>query len=240
MTATKWIASIAGLVVLCGAPRLSAQESRPLFGVDSASAEVINAWDMQTTYDLAQWQLGLNGYRYLVFGTLISGVHVPNGAKITTIVIEGCDDSAVGGVVFGLYRSTSAGTDILATADTGTPSTPGCSVFAADLTVPETADYDAYRYWIAGGNQTSDGMTTVGAVHVLYQLQVSPPPGTPTFNDVPTSDPAFQFVEALVDSGITAGCGNGNFCPDAPLTRRQMAVFLAKALGLHWPVSNVF
>ena len=44
-----------------------------------------------------------------------------------------------------------------------------------------------------------------------------------------------EFVEALVASGITAGCGNGNFCPDAPLTRGQMAVFLSKALGLHWP-----
>ena len=32
-----------------------------------------------------------------------------------------------------------------------------------------------------------------------------------------------------------AGCGSGNFCPDSPLTRRQMAVFLSKALGLHWP-----
>jgi hypothetical protein len=34
---------------------------------------------------------------------------------------------------------------------------------------------------------------------------------------------------------VTGGCGNGNYCPDAPLTRGQMAVFLAKALGLHWP-----
>jgi hypothetical protein len=56
---------------------------------------------------------------------------------------------------------------------------------------------------------------------------------------VPTNHPFFQFVEALAASGITAGCGNGNFCPDAPLTRGQMAVFLSKALGLHWPVESV-
>lgn len=42
------------------------------------------------------------------------------------------------------------------------------------------------------------------------------------------------FAGMLVASGITAGCGNGNFCPDAPLTRRQMAAFFAKALGLYW------
>ncbi len=51
---------------------------------------------------------------------------------------------------------------------------------------------------------------------------------------MPASDGAYSFIEALVASGVTAGCGNGNYCPDAPLTRRQMAVFLSKALGLHW------
>ncbi len=72
-------------------------------------------------------------------------------------------------------------------------------------------------------------------VDVRWQRQISPAPAVPTFNDVPTSDAAFAFVEALAASGITAGCGAGNFCPDAPLTRRQMAVFLSKALGPHWP-----
>ncbi len=48
-------------------------------------------------------------------------------------------------------------------------------------------------------------------------------------------DFGFQYVEALVASGITGGCGSGSYCPDNPVTRRQMAIFLAKALGLHWP-----
>jgi hypothetical protein len=52
---------------------------------------------------------------------------------------------------------------------------------------------------------------------------------------VPVGHPQLQFVEALVAAGITAGCGGGNFCPDAPVTRGQMAVFLAAALGLHFP-----
>ena len=85
-----------------------------------------------------------------------------------------------------------------------------------------------------------DGTETFGAVRIYYQLQVSPAPVIATFNDVPTSDPAFRFIEALVASGITAGCGGGNYCPDAPVTRRQVAVFLAKALGLHWPDGSSF
>ncbi|HEY7862087.1 MAG TPA: S-layer homology domain-containing protein [Thermoanaerobaculia bacterium] len=35
-------------------------------------------------------------------------------------------------------------------------------------------------------------------------------------------------------SGITAGCAPGSFCPNAPITRGEMAVFLAAALGLHF------
>ena len=53
--------------------------------------------------------------------------------------------------------------------------------------------------------------------------------------DVPVGSPLHQFVEALFAAGITGGCGGGNYCPNAPITRGQMAVFLAVALGLHWP-----
>jgi hypothetical protein len=75
----------------------------------------------------------------------------------------------------------------------------------------------------------------IGGVTVTWRRQVSPPPAVATFADVPASDGGFQYVEALVAAGITAGCGGNNYCPDSPLTRRQMAVYLAKALGLHWP-----
>ena len=67
-----------------------------------------------------------------------------------------------------------------------------------------------------------------------YKLQVSQAPGTPTFNDVPVADFGFQYIEALAASGITGGCGGGSYCPDSPVTRRQMAIFIAKALGLSW------
>jgi hypothetical protein len=69
-----------------------------------------------------------------------------------------------------------------------------------------------------------------------YRRQVSPSPAVATFpNDVPTTHPQFRFVEALAAAGITSGCGTGSFCPDSPVTRGQMAVFLAAALGLHFP-----
>ena len=81
-----------------------------------------------------------------------------------------------------------------------------------------------------------DGLTTyLGYVEIWWRRSVSDPPATPTFGDVSPSHPFYQFVEALAGSGVTGGCGGGNFCPDGLLTRGQMAVFLSKALGLHWP-----
>ena len=80
----------------------------------------------------------------------------------------------------------------------------------------------------------ADSTTRFAGAIIGYRLEPSPAPGYASFNDVPEGHPFHQFVEALYASGITAGCGSGNFCPDAPLTRGQMAVFLSKALGLYW------
>jgi S-layer homology domain len=82
--------------------------------------------------------------------------------------------------------------------------------------------------------ETGDGRLALGAVKVIWRRQVSPAPSAASFADVPASHQFFQFIEALAASGITEGCGGGSYCPDNPLTRGQMAVFLAKALGLHW------
>ena len=56
-----------------------------------------------------------------------------------------------------------------------------------------------------------------------------PPPATGTvFNDVPIGGYA-DWIEQLAGFQITGGCGGGNYCPDSPVTRAQMAVFLLKA-----------
>jgi len=57
------------------------------------------------------------------------------------------------------------------------------------------------------------------------------PVSAQTFGDVPDDHWAFSFVESLGASGITAGCGGGNYCPGEPVTRAQMAVFLER--GIH-------
>ena len=58
----------------------------------------------------------------------------------------------------------------------------------------------------------------------------APPPATGTvFADVPQDSFAADWIERLALEGVTGGCGGGNYCPDSPVTRAQMAVFLLKA-----------
>jgi tricorn protease-like protein len=49
------------------------------------------------------------------------------------------------------------------------------------------------------------------------------------FNDVPLDATYAPWVKQLAAEGITAGCGNGNFCPQTVVNRAQMAIFLLRA-----------
>jgi hypothetical protein len=61
------------------------------------------------------------------------------------------------------------------------------------------------------------------------------PPGVGAgtgFGDVQPDYWAATWIKQLVTEGITAGCGNGNYCPEQPVTRAQMAVFLVRTFSL--------
>lgn len=56
-----------------------------------------------------------------------------------------------------------------------------------------------------------------------------PPAATGTvFGDVHIGDFAADWIEDLAGRGITVGCGSGNYCPNNPVSRAEMAVFLLK------------
>ena len=52
----------------------------------------------------------------------------------------------------------------------------------------------------------------------------------PLFADVPSVDPFCRWIEELARRGVTSGCGGGNYCPNDPVSREQMAVFLLRTL----------
>ncbi len=43
---------------------------------------------------------------------------------------------------------------------------------------------------------------------------------------------AVDYIEGIFSEGITAGCGSGNYCPNAGITNAQMATFLVKAFQI--------
>ncbi|MBI5842457.1 MAG: S8 family serine peptidase [Chloroflexi bacterium] len=65
-----------------------------------------------------------------------------------------------------------------------------------------------------------------------YGTSYAPPPATGDFSDVATDHWAAAWIEQLAAEGITSGCGTGIYCPESPVTRDQMAVFLVKTFNL--------
>jgi S-layer family protein len=50
-----------------------------------------------------------------------------------------------------------------------------------------------------------------------------------SFADVPRTNGFYRFVETLLHTGVTGGCGGANYCPDNSVTRDTMAVFVLVA-----------
>jgi Tol biopolymer transport system component len=67
-----------------------------------------------------------------------------------------------------------------------------------------------------------------------YGASYDPPAvgGNTGFDDVSPSYWAAAWIKQLVAEGITAGCGTGTYCPESPVTRAQMAVFLVRTFNL--------
>ena len=73
------------------------------------------------------------------------------------------------------------------------------------------------------------------SVFVLRTLDpaLNPPAcGTPLFADVPATSAFCKWIEELARRNVVTGCGGGNYCPTAAVTREQMSVFLTVTFGL--------
>jgi S-layer homology domain len=168
------------------------------------------------------------------YGSVGIPVHLPTGVLITEVIVNYYDTATVEPTV-----------ELIAVTPTGLVLPLGLVDFpefsGGDNTVSLSLgghvveNTNSYSLLVRLNTESESAYNALYSISLGYQLQVSPPPATATFNDVPTSHPFFQYIEALAASGITGGCGSGNYCPDNPVTRGQIAVFIAKALGLHFP-----
>jgi hypothetical protein len=73
------------------------------------------------------------------------------------------------------------------------------------------------------------------AVFVLRALDpaLQPPACTnPLYGDVPAASGFCRWIEELTRRGVVSGCGGGNYCPAAAVTREQMGVFMGVTFAL--------
>jgi hypothetical protein len=124
----------------------------------------------------------------------------------------------------------------------GNGGTGSVNVSPTDLTCGWTASTAAsYIHITAGASGVGNGI-------VQYSVDANPGPGIRSaailiagqaytvyqgidFLDVPSNDPFYTDIGKLAARGVTVGCGGGNYCPNDPVTREQMAAFIMRAKG---------
>jgi S-layer family protein len=236
--------NVAGLKAEVLTPMEVSEPRYEPWGTTTAAVKVIHGLSFQESdsgmtfsYSGATTHRFRTGGGFLWFDAALADL--PAGAQLVGLELEGCDTNASqhASALLVRHASPAGGNTIVATVSSGDAATPGCAFFGGPANLPagEFVNNTANNYFVRVELSAADATTSVGAVRLYYKLRVSPAPAVASFADVPTTNGFFRFVEALAASGITGGCGGGNFCPDTPVTRGQMAVFLATALGLHFP-----
>jgi len=188
---------------------------------------------------------------FIVSTRFVAPVQLPSGAAIGYVGLY-ASDYATSAVVAQLRRHTGWGSEPQCTllplcpprppayenlAQISSTGSSGAQYVYATLlpmhTVVNNRLLGGGQYVVIVDMQVSS-LNTFKAVDIWWKRQISPPPATARFTDVPLGAAFFAEVEALAASGITLGCTATEFCPEFPLTRRQMAAFLARALGLYY------
>ena len=80
-------------------------------------------------------------------------------------------------------------------------------------------------------NTVTRAQMAVFLLKATHGFSYSPPNVSATFGDT-SGHWAEDWIEQLAAEGITSGCAAGLYCPENPVTRDQMAVFLVKAFNL--------
>ncbi len=210
----------------------------PVWGPDDASMLRIHASEFRpqgsATTTNSFWDSGIT-YVASDLSMLHAPVILPTGALIVGIGFDAYDVDASFNINFGLRWVTTAEADTSGSYGYYVnPTSAGYYSVYADRSPGDLVESDRYLFALVDMNNTGQDIRVKG-MRVYYKLQISPAPGVATFPDVSPSFWAFQEIEALAASGITTGFPDGTFRPTAAVTRAQMATFLARALGLHWP-----
>ena len=169
-------------------------------------------------------------YQWRKNGAPVSDGGRVSGAATATLTIDPADFSDAGSydaVVTDSCTTTASNGAIVSVefADVATS-----NIFHADIITIATSGVTA---GCGGADYCPTALVTRAqmAVFLLKSEHGSayvPPACAGLFADVPCPSTYANWIEQLSNEGVTAGCGNGDYCPDASVTRAQMAVFLLK------------
>ena len=144
-----------------------------------------------------------------------TGVASPEEFSCTRTVTESGEASGFGG------PGTSTYTIGDSAASYGTIATTRCtdcySVFLSASTPRPAAHWDAALSESLTGTYSRAKTWTVHVGH--------------SFRDVPTSNPFYAKVETLFHNAVSTGCAETLFCPEASVSRSDMALFVARGLA---------
>ena len=193
----------------------------------------INAYDLIPEFSTTVLSVGPNFLRS-ASGNLAMGLHLPTGAQLTGMEIEACDFDANSDLFVDIWKCEPVANPCSVVSAVETILS-GCHLFSA-APFNEIIDNLGHSYVVEAQFPSSNNLS-FRSIRIFYTEPATFAPGAATFNDVPTTHPFFRFVEALAAAGITGGCSANppQYCPDAPVTRGQMAVFISQALGLYHP-----
>ena len=171
----------------------------------------------------------------------------PSGTTVTLTA------SPLAGSVFAGWSGACSGTSTTCTVAmtqarsvTATFNTTGPPTTFADVPVGYWA-YDfiesLYQAGITGGcatnplrycpeNSVTRAEMAIFILRGMYGGSYQPPGvGASTgFFDVPTGQWAAPWIKQLAAEGVTSGCGGGNYCPNDPVSRDQMALFILRGI----------
>jgi parallel beta-helix repeat protein len=176
----------------------------------------------------------------------IFGTDFLNGASVT---IGGQPATSVVTVGFTTITATTpalaigSANDVVVTNPDGSTGTLVKGWVADFLDVPSGHQFHAFvtklvsnaiTAGIGGGlygvdNNTLRQQMAVFLLKARHGLCYTPQGCAGVFGDVPCPSTFADWIEQLAAEGITGGCGGGNYCPQNPVRRDQMAVFLLKS-----------
>jgi hypothetical protein len=130
---------------------------------------------------------------------------------------------------------------------TATPTrATACSITFTDVQ-PSDFFYDPVRYLYCRGVISGYGDNTFRPYNTTTRGQVTKivvlgfgihfyVPSTPTFTDVPITDPFYTHIETAAHYGIVSGYSDGTFRPSNNVTRGQLSKMVVNAAG--WALLN--